>query len=207
MCRGRSQSRVTRRAAFHYQEWRGHALVARRAGFSGRPARGASQNSSTAAATTSGSRWAVARRAAAWKRISYRCPESLITCQVRGDGPDPGEQWPNQRQARRAPGRPGFLRCATASESPRISKVISRPSKVIDREQDCFGLSVAVKVIRSCCWRTRLASSDRRTLASDSGTGVAAIDMVKNIGRVSLILDQPSRRRRHPRRSRCQLAS
>jgi hypothetical protein len=51
--------------------------------------------------------------------------------------------------------------------------------KVIDREQDSLGLTVAVRVIRSCCWRTRLASSDRHALASDSGTGVAATDMAR----------------------------
>jgi len=39
----------------------------------------ASQNASTAAATASGSRWAIARRAAGWKRISYRCVGSVVT--------------------------------------------------------------------------------------------------------------------------------
>ena len=36
-------------------------------------------------------------------------------------------------------------------------------------------------VIRSCCWRTRRASSDRRAFASDSGTGVEATVIVKSI--------------------------
>jgi hypothetical protein len=47
-----------------------------------------------------------------------------------------------------------------------------------------------VRVIRSCCWRTRLASSDRRALASDNGTGVAAIVMVRSIDLASQLLDQ-----------------
>jgi hypothetical protein len=40
----------------------------------------ASQNSSTAAATASGSRWAIARRTAGWNRVSYRCAGSAVTC-------------------------------------------------------------------------------------------------------------------------------
>jgi hypothetical protein len=36
-------------------------------------------NSSTAAATASGSRWAIAGLAADWKRISYRCAGSVVT--------------------------------------------------------------------------------------------------------------------------------
>jgi hypothetical protein len=39
----------------------------------------ASQNSGAAVATASGSCSAIAGRAAGWKRISYRCPDSLVT--------------------------------------------------------------------------------------------------------------------------------
>jgi hypothetical protein len=46
----------------------------------GLTASAASQNFSTAAATAWGSRWAIARRAAGWNRISYRCPGSAVTC-------------------------------------------------------------------------------------------------------------------------------
>src|SRR5215471_3866536 len=78
----------------------------------------------------------------------------------------------------------------TASVSPRISKVISRPSRSSTDSKTASGSPLRVRVIRSCCWRTRLASSDRRALASDSGTGVAAIVMVRSIDPVSLFMDQ-----------------
>jgi len=60
--------------------------------------------------------------------------------------------------------------------------------KVIDRSRTASGSPLRVRVIRSCCWRTRLASSDRRALASDRGTGVAATHMAANIGRTGLVL-------------------
>jgi hypothetical protein len=47
-------------------------------------------------------------------------------------------------------------------------------------------------VIRSCCWRTRLASSERRALASDNGTAVAAMVIVRIIDPNGLTLDQSS---------------
>src|SRR5271166_5185217 len=89
--------------------------------------------------------------------------------------------------ARSAPGspRPSAVRLsemrATTSLSPRISRVISRPSRSSTETRTASGSPLRVRVIRSCCWRTRLASSDRRALASDSGTGVAAIVIVRTI--------------------------
>src|SRR5215510_5772525 len=79
---------------------------------------------------------------------------------------------------------------ATASVSPRISRVISRPSRSSTESRTASGSPLRVRVIRSCCWRTRLASSERRALASDSGTGVAAIVIVRSIDIASLFLDQ-----------------
>src|SRR5580704_9518504 len=80
---------------------------------------------------------------------------------------------------------------ATASLSPRISRVISRPSRSSTDSKTASGSPLRVRVIRSCCWRTRLASSDKRALASDNGTGVAAMLMVRSIDLTSLFLDQP----------------
>jgi hypothetical protein len=78
----------------------------------------------------------------------------------------------------------------TASLSPRISRVISRPSRSSTDTKTASGSPFRVSVIRSCCCRTRLASSDRRALASESGTGVAAMLMVRSIGQTSLFSDQ-----------------
>lgn len=80
---------------------------------------------------------------------------------------------------------------ATASVSPRISRVISRPSRSSTDSKTASGSPLRVRVIRSCCWRTRRANSERRALASDSGTGVAAIVMVRSIDLTGLYLDQP----------------
>src|ERR1035437_1344520 len=97
--------------------------------------------------------------------------------------------------ARSAPGspRPGAARRsemrAAESLSPRISRVISRPSRSSTDSRTASASPLRVRVIRSCCWRTRRASSDRRAFASDSGTGVAAIVMVRNIACISQILD------------------
>src|SRR5215510_4824323 len=79
---------------------------------------------------------------------------------------------------------------ATASLSPRTSRVISRPSRSSTESRTASGSPLRVRVIRSCCWRTRLASSDRRALASDSGTGVAAIVIVRSIVYVGHFSDQ-----------------
>src|SRR5215472_17402392 len=79
---------------------------------------------------------------------------------------------------------------ATASVSPRISRVISRPSRSSTDSKTASGSPLRVRVMRSCCWRTRLASSDRRALASDSGTGVAATVMVRSVGAASQFSDQ-----------------
>ena len=79
---------------------------------------------------------------------------------------------------------------ATASTSPRISKVISMPSRSSTESRTASGSPLRVRVIRSCCCRTRLASSDSRALASDRGTGVAATLMVRSIDHSSLISDQ-----------------
>ena len=81
---------------------------------------------------------------------------------------------------------------ATASLSPRISSVISRPSRSSTDRRTASASPLRVRVIRSCCWRTRRASSDRRALASESGTGVAAILIVRSIGHVSPYSDQQS---------------
>src|SRR3984893_10740589 len=82
---------------------------------------------------------------------------------------------------------------ATAWVSPRISRVISRPSRSSTETRTASGSPLRVRVIRSCCWRTRLASSDRRALASDSGTGVAAIVIVRCIGYVGQNSGQQTR--------------
>ena len=79
---------------------------------------------------------------------------------------------------------------ATASPSPRISRVISRPSRSSTESRTASASPLRVSVIRSCCWRTRRASSDRRALASESGTGVAAMLMVRSIDPPSQPLDQ-----------------
>jgi hypothetical protein len=57
---------------------------------------------------------------------------------------------------------------ATASVSPRISRVISGPSRSSTDSKTTSGSPLRVRTIRSCCWRTRLASSERRALASDN---------------------------------------
>ena len=79
---------------------------------------------------------------------------------------------------------------ATASISPRISKVISKPSRSSTDSKTASASPLRVRVIRSCCWRTRLASSERRALASDNDTDVAAIVIVRIIDHTGLILDQ-----------------
>ena len=107
------------------------------------------------------------RRARSWRTVAMSAPGS-----------------PRPRAARLSEIR------ATASVSPRISRVISRPSRSSTDSKTASGSPLRVRVIRSCCWRTRLANSDRCALASDSGTGVAAIDMVRSIDRISLIFDQ-----------------
>src|ERR1019366_5508808 len=71
----------------------------------------------------------------------------------------------------------------------RISRGSSRPSRSSTDSRTASASPLRVRVIRSCCWRTRRASSDRRAFASDSGTGVAAIVMVRNIACISQILD------------------
>ena len=83
---------------------------------------------------------------------------------------------------------------ATASPSPRISRVISRPSRSSTESRTASASPLRVSVIRSCCWRTRRTSSDRRALASESGTGVAAMLMVRSIDPPSQPLDQPRHR-------------
>jgi len=108
------------------------------------------------------------RRARSWRTVDMSAPGS-----------------PRPKAARLSEMR------ATASLSPRISRVISRPSRSSTDSKTASGSPLRVRVIRSCCWRTRLASSDRRALASDSGTGVAAMLMVRSIGLASLFSDQP----------------
>lgn len=75
-------------------------------------------------------------------------------------------------------GRPRAARLSeirvTASLSPRISSVISRPSRSSTDTRTASGSPFRVSVIRSCCSRTRLARSDRCVLASGIGTGVDA---------------------------------
>jgi hypothetical protein len=119
--------------------------------------------------------------------------------------PRPGRHLPVARRRARswrtvaisAPGSPRSSAArlsemrTTASASPRISKVISRPSRSSTERRTASGSPLRVRVIRSCCCRTRLASSDSRVLASDSDTGVAAMLMVRSIDRTSLIPDQP----------------
>src|SRR6266516_6307909 len=109
------------------------------------------------------------RRAKSWRTVAMSAPCS-----------------PRPRAARLSEMR------ATASVSPRISKVISRPSRSSTDSKTASGSPLRVRTIRSCCWRTRLASSERRALASDNGTGVAAIVMVRSIDFASLFLDQHS---------------
>lgn len=98
--------------------------------------------------------------------------------------------------ARSAPGspRPSAVRLSeirvTAALSPRISRVISSPSRSSTDSRTASGSPLRVRVMRSCCRRTRLASSDRRALASDRGTGVAATVMVKSIDQVGQLSDQ-----------------
>jgi hypothetical protein len=107
------------------------------------------------------------RRAKSWRTVARSAPGS-----------------PRPRAARLSEMR------ATASVSPRISKVISRPSRSSTDSRTASGSPLRVRVIRSCCWRTRRASSERRALASDSGTGVAAVVIVRTIDVISLLLDQ-----------------
>src|SRR5215467_11326522 len=107
------------------------------------------------------------RRARSWRMVAMSAPGS-----------------PRPRAARLSEMR------ATASLSPRISRVISRPSRSSTDSKTASGSPLRVSVIRSCCWRTRLASSDRRALASDNGTGVAAIVIVRSIDFIGLFLDQ-----------------
>jgi hypothetical protein len=106
------------------------------------------------------------RRARSWRTVAMSAPGS-----------------PRPRAARLSEMR------ATASVSPRISKVISRPSRSSTDNKTASASPLRVRVIRSCCWRTRLASSERRALASDKGTGVAAIVIVKIIALVGLLSD------------------
>src|SRR5262249_21487169 len=106
------------------------------------------------------------RRARSWRTVARSAPGS-----------------PRPRAARLSEMR------ATASVSLRISRVISRPSRSSTDSKTASGSPLRVRVIRSCCWRTRLASSERRALASDSGTGVAAIVIVRSIDFASLLLD------------------
>ena len=107
------------------------------------------------------------RRAKSWRTVAMSTPGS-----------------PRPRAARLSEMR------ATASVSPRISKVISRPSRSSTDSRTASGSPLRVSVIRSCCCRTRLASSDRRALASDNGTGVEAIVIVRSIDATSPPLDQ-----------------
>ncbi len=106
------------------------------------------------------------RRARSWRTVAMSAPDS-----------------PRSRAARLSDMR------ATASASPRISKVISRPSRSSTESRTASGSPLRVSVIRSCCCRTRLASSDRRALASDSGTGVAAMLIVRSVVHASLFFD------------------
>jgi DNA-binding transcriptional MerR regulator len=107
------------------------------------------------------------RRARSWRTVAMSAPGS-----------------PPSSAARLSEMRP------TVSVSPRISKVISRPSRSSTESRTASGSPLRVNVIRSCCCRTRLASSDSRALASDRGTGVAAMLMVKSIDCTSLTSDQ-----------------
>ena len=106
------------------------------------------------------------RRARSWRTVAMSAPGS-----------------PCSRAARLSEIR------ATASASPSISKVISRPSRSSTESRTASGSPLRVSVIRSCCCRTRLASSDRRALASDSGTGVAAMLIVSSVVHTSQFLD------------------
>jgi hypothetical protein len=108
------------------------------------------------------------RRARSWRTVAMSAPGS-----------------PRPRAAKLSEMR------ATASVSPRISRVISKPSRSSTDSKTASGSPLRVRVIRSCCWRTRLANSDRRALASDNGTGVAAIVIVRSIDRIGLDFDQP----------------
>jgi hypothetical protein len=84
-----------------------------------------------------------------------------------------------------------------ASNSVAVAKDLQghfQTFEIIYRKQDSFGVPVASQGDPTCCWRTRLASSDRRAFASDSGTGVAAMPMDRIMSPTSLYLDQPGRR-------------
>jgi hypothetical protein len=84
------------------------------------------------------------RRARSWRAVAMSAPGS-----------------PRPRAARLSEIR------ATASVSPRISKAISKPSRSSTDSKTASASPLRVRVIRSCCWRTRLANSERRALASD----------------------------------------
>lgn len=79
---------------------------------------------------------------------------------------------------------------ATDSLSPRISRVISNPSRSSTESRTASASPFRVRVIRSCCWRTRRVSSERRAFASDKGTGVAATVIDKIIVHIGPYLDQ-----------------
>jgi hypothetical protein len=107
------------------------------------------------------------RRAKSWRTVAMSAPGS-----------------PRPRAARLSEMR------ATASLSPRISKVISSPSRSSTDSKTASASPFRVRVIRSCCSRTLLVSSERRALASDNDTGVAAMVIVSIMDLTSLFLDQ-----------------
>jgi hypothetical protein len=109
------------------------------------------------------------RRARSWRTVAMSAPGS-----------------PRPKAARLSEIR------ATDSESPRISRVISMPSRSSTDSKTASASPLRVRVMRSCCCRTRLASSERRALASDNGTAVAAIVIVRIIDPNGQTLDQPS---------------
>ena len=74
------------------------------------------------------------RRARSWRTVAMSAPGS-----------------PRPRAARLSEMR------ATASVSPRISRVISKPSRSSTDSKTASGSPLRVKVMRSCCWRTRVA--------------------------------------------------
>ena len=119
-------------------------------------------------------------------------------CQWRGAGPDPAGQWPDPRRGSPRPNaaRLSEMRATASVVSPRISRVISRPSRSSDRDEHGLGLAVA----RQGDPLMLLADSpgqfwERRAFASDSGTGVAAIVIVRSIGYVGHFSSQHARRR------------
>jgi hypothetical protein len=94
-----------------------------------------------------------------------------------------------QTVARSAPGspRPSGQALGDAGDRAGVGQDLQghlRTFQVVYGNQNGLGPSLRVRMIHSCCWRICLASSDSRALASDSGTGVAVVVIVRSIGNV-----------------------